>query len=153
VTQRPLLGNGFLTSKNWTTEQRCFCGPVSNSWTATKELCFLCCPRPDVISRTINESEWMQRKVGEWVRKLRFNPCEPLFVEAGSWGTGIVRESRGRGTPFVGSRYHATNGEHSRFSACCSELQSVRISDSAIVSCSYDLWAFNKSNYQSKHRL
>jgi hypothetical protein len=31
--------------------------------------------------------------------------------------------------------------------------RNVRISDSAIVTCSYDLWVFNKSNYQSKTRL
>jgi hypothetical protein len=68
-----------------------------------------------------------------------------LVCEHGSWG------SYG-----VGSRYKATTGEDTadwEDSACCSELQGVWISDSAIVTCSYVLQVFNKSNYQSKPRL
>jgi hypothetical protein len=50
--------------------------------------------------------------VGEWVRGLlRFSPCELLLLEAGSWGTRIVREPRVRGTSAVRSRYQATTGE------------------------------------------
>jgi hypothetical protein len=42
---------------------------------------------------------------------LRFSPCELLLWEAGSWGQGTVRETRGRGTSAVGSRHRATTGE------------------------------------------
>jgi hypothetical protein len=50
--------------------------------------------------------------VSEWVRgPLQFSPCEPLLLEAGSWGTGIIRESRVSGTSAVGSRYQTTTGE------------------------------------------
>jgi hypothetical protein len=34
-----------------------------------------------------------------------------LLLEAGSWGTGTVREPSSRGTSAVGSRYQATTGE------------------------------------------
>jgi hypothetical protein len=40
-----------------------------------------------------------------------------------------------------------------RLSTCSSELQSVGISDTGIVTASYDLCVFNKSNYQSKAYL
>jgi hypothetical protein len=40
-----------------------------------------------------------------------------------------------------------------RLSTCCIELQSMWISNSAIVTCSYVLQEFSKSNYQSKPRL
>jgi hypothetical protein len=39
-----------------------------------------------------------------------------------------------------------------RLSTCCSELQSVWISDSAVAACSNGLQVFNKSNYQFKPR-
>jgi hypothetical protein len=64
-----------------------------------------------------------------------------LLLEAGSWGTGIVREPRERGTFAVGNRYQTTTGEETGcegLSACCSELRSVWTSDSTIVNCSYD---------------
>jgi hypothetical protein len=35
--------------------------------------------------------------------------------------------------------------------ACCSEMQSVRIIDSGIVTCSYDPKVFNKSRYRYKY--
>jgi hypothetical protein len=57
---------------------------------------------------------WIEftQSVREWVRGLlRFSPCELLLLEAGSWGTGIVREPRGRGTSAVGSRYRASAKE------------------------------------------
>jgi hypothetical protein len=40
-----------------------------------------------------------------------------------------------------------------RLNTWCSELQSVWISDGAIVAYSYDLKVVSKSNYQSKPRL
>jgi hypothetical protein len=61
--------------------------------------------------------EWSPTLVGysgvsEWVRgPLGFSRCELLLLEAASWGTGTVREPRGRGTSTVGSRYQATTGE------------------------------------------
>jgi hypothetical protein len=54
----------------------------------------------------------------------------------------------------VGIRHQTTADEDSRkFSTCCSELQSVWISDSAIVTCIYDLHVFNTYRYPSKRRL
>jgi hypothetical protein len=38
---------------------------------------------------------------------MGFSLCERLLLEAGSCGTGTVREPRGRGTSAVGSRYQA----------------------------------------------
>jgi hypothetical protein len=66
--------------------------------------------------------------VSEWVRgRLRFSPYEPLLWEAGSWGTGIVRLPRVRGTSSVESHYQAPAAEDTAdgidfVSACCSEL-------------------------------
>jgi hypothetical protein len=56
------------------------------------------------------------------------------------------REPWSRGTWWVTAHW-------GRLSTCCSELQNMWISDSAIVICSYDQKVFNKSNYQSKLRL
>jgi hypothetical protein len=67
---------------------------------------------------------------------LQFGRCELLLLEAGSWGTGIILEPRVNRTSAVGSRYQATTGEESglrRLSACCIELHSMWISDSALV--------------------
>jgi hypothetical protein len=48
----------------------------------------------------------------EQVRELQFRPSELLLLEAGSRGTGIVREPSVRGTSAVESRYQAlTSGE------------------------------------------
>jgi hypothetical protein len=50
--------------------------------------------------------------VGEWVRRLlQFSPCEVVLLEARSWGTGIVRETKVRGTSAVETRYQTTTGE------------------------------------------
>jgi hypothetical protein len=43
-----------------------------------------------------------------------------------------------------------TKSKLRELSTCCSELQSVWIIDSAIVTCSYVLYVFIKSNYQFK---
>jgi hypothetical protein len=82
--------------------------------------------------------------VGEqWVRgQLQLSRCELLLLEAGRWGTGIVREPGVKWTSAVISRYQATTGEDTadrRLISYCSELPSVWISDSAVVTCSYDL--------------
>jgi hypothetical protein len=45
------------------------------------------------------------------VKELQFSPCELLLLEAGSLGTGIVREPRVTGTSVVGSRHQATASE------------------------------------------
>lgn len=42
---------------------------------------------------------------------LYFRLCELLWLESGSWGTGIVRESKVRGISAVRSRYQATTGD------------------------------------------
>jgi hypothetical protein len=68
--------------------------------------------------------------VAKLVREMLFSRCELLLSEAGSCGTGIVREPKVRETSVIGSRYQAKNGEDSRLrrlivSMCCSELRSV----------------------------
>jgi hypothetical protein len=77
--------------------------------------------------------------VSESVRGLlRFSRCELFLLETGSWGTGTVREPRGRERPplkpLPGS-YCWRHNRLRRVSTCCSKLQSVWISDSAVVSC------------------
>jgi hypothetical protein len=57
----------------------------------------------------------------EWMcgRLLRLNCCELLPWEAGSWGTGPVREPIGRGRSVVGSLYQANDWwEHSTLRLC-----------------------------------
>jgi hypothetical protein len=50
--------------------------------------------------------------VSELIRELlRFSPCELLLLEAGSSGTGTVREPRVRGRSAVRSRYQSTTDE------------------------------------------
>jgi hypothetical protein len=90
--------------------------------TATEEWCCLGGPCLDVIIRILVEwvelssvqfsaVEWSE-VVGELVIELlRFSPYEPLLLEAGSWGTGIVREHRVRGMSVVGIGYYATTSE------------------------------------------
>jgi hypothetical protein len=108
---------------------------------------------------SVSECSWVKwsELVSELVRELRqFSRYELLLLEAGSWSTERVRETRVRGTSAVGSRYQATTGEDTadrRISTGCSELQSVWITDSPILTCSYDLSEFNKPNYQSTPRL
>jgi hypothetical protein len=73
---------------------------------------------------------------------LRFSRCELLLWESGSWGTGVVRKPRVREISAVGCRYQTTTAEDGRLrtiNTCCSELMSVLIVDSTIVTCSYDL--------------
>jgi hypothetical protein len=75
--------------------------------------------------------------VSVWVTYL-----EDCCGEGGSWSTGTVREPRRRGMSDVGSRYQEASGEGNslrRLSTCRSELLSLCISDSAVVTCSYDL--------------
>jgi hypothetical protein len=73
----------------------------------------------------------VKRLVSDWVSQsvsvpLRFSLCEPLLFEAGSSGTGIVREPRVNGTPAIGGRYQATtNQDTADCECCCSELYSV----------------------------
>lgn len=54
----------------------------------------------------------------------------------------------------VWDRYRTTseNRRIRRLSAYCSELSSVRVCDSATITCSYDSQELNKSNYQSEPR-
>jgi hypothetical protein len=57
-------------------------------------------------------AEWSELAGEQSVRGLlQDSRCEPLLSEAGTWGTGIVREPRVRGTSAVGSRYQATTCE------------------------------------------
>jgi hypothetical protein len=74
---------------------------------------------------------------------MRFRCCELFLLEAGGWDMGIVQEPRVRGMSATESRYQATTGEDTagwkKLSVSCSELQSVWISDSAIVMHIYDL--------------
>jgi hypothetical protein len=81
-----------------------------------------------------DDSEKSMKLVSEWI-----------MLAAGSWGTGTVREPRGRGTSPVGSRYQKTGEDTADWeglSVCCSELQSVWIGDSAVVTCGYELCVF-----------
>jgi hypothetical protein len=74
-----------------------------------KERRFLCGPYRDVISGTSWKLQW-SLLVGERVslRLLWFSPCELLLLEAGSWGSEIVRVPKARGTFAVGNRYQTT---------------------------------------------
>jgi hypothetical protein len=42
---------------------------------------------------------------------LQFSPCQLLLLEAGSWGTGIVREPRVRATSAFENRYETSTVE------------------------------------------
>jgi hypothetical protein len=55
--------------------------------------------------------EWSETVGEQWVELSQFGPCEPLLLEAGSWGTGRIREPRVRRTSAAGSRYQTTTGE------------------------------------------
>jgi hypothetical protein len=55
------------------------------------------------VPRCYKQDKW-------WVRGLSFSH-ELLLLGAGSWGTGIVWEPRGRGTSPVGSHYQTMTGE------------------------------------------
>jgi hypothetical protein len=56
----------------------------------------------------------------------------------------------------VSTEAEGTGEENNRLrglSTCCSKLQSMRISDTAFVTHSYDMKVLNKSNYQPKPHL
>jgi hypothetical protein len=55
-----------------------------------------------------NEVQRIEEFIGELVRELQFNRFEPLLLEAGSRGTGIIRKPRVRGTSNFESRHQAT---------------------------------------------
>jgi hypothetical protein len=57
---------------------------------------------------------------------LQLSPCELLLLQAGSWGMGIVREARERGTSAAESRYQKIGEE-------CNRLRDPSVSYS-------DLW-------------
>jgi hypothetical protein len=139
----------------WTNWEQVFSTwSVRAAWRNSRKMlerCFLCGPCRDVLSRQaelseVNSSWW----VSEWVTGLlRLSSCDPLLWAAGSWGTGIVREPRGRGTSAVGSRHAAATGEDTtnwensvRVVVNCS----VCILAIALVTCSYDMYVFNKSS-------
>jgi hypothetical protein len=61
-------------------------------------------PLPGSIT-WLTEVEWSEL-VGE-----QFSCCEPLLLEAGSWGMWIVRDTRVSGTSAVQSHYWAKTGE------------------------------------------
>jgi hypothetical protein len=110
--------------------------------TTRKVFSMLSVPRYFKQDSGASSVEWSE--VSWWgVRELlQFSHCELLLLEADSWGTGLVREPRVRGTSVVGSRYQTTTGEDRlrKLSACCNELQSVLISDSAIAtSCKWPI--------------
>jgi hypothetical protein len=105
----------------------------------------------DAVSCQLKVSLW---RLGGWcemaaslvVRELQFSNCEPLLLEAGNWGTGLVREPRIRGTFAVWCRYQATasgDGNRLRTLVCAWQWS---------VSCSHESYVkvVNKSNLQSK---
>jgi hypothetical protein len=72
--------------------------------------------------------QWVQysavERVGWWVSESEWKNCWDSVRVSCCWGTGTVRESRGRGTSAVGSRYQET-GEDSgweHWSVCSCEL-------------------------------
>jgi hypothetical protein len=120
--------------------------PARNSG-STVESGVSCVVRPGAISLDwpssvqlvqCNGTSWL---VSESVRGLlRLNPCELLLLEAGSWGTGILRKPRIRGTSAVGSRYQATADEVTDWEDLVRALVNGRVcvnSDSPILTCSY----------------
>jgi hypothetical protein len=119
--RHPLLGNRFLTRTNRLTGKRCSlrglcysCVPQQrNCW----KRCFLCDPCRGVISRTSLEFWTIRQPARRWTWKLKkLRHSKPLP------GDKRWRYSRLR-----------------TLSACCSELLNMRISDSAVVTCSYSV--------------
>jgi hypothetical protein len=51
--------------------------------------------------------DWCEMAASVGFRELQCSRCEPLLLEAGSSGTGIVLEPRVSGTSAVGSCYQA----------------------------------------------
>jgi hypothetical protein len=113
----PLLSNGFANKYV----------PMATFELKNEERCFLCSPCKCVISKPILEFSQLwdsSRPLRTWTRKLRdLRRWKPL--PDNEWW----RHSRLR-----------------RLSTCCSELLSVWISDNARVTCSYNMWVFNKCN-------
>jgi hypothetical protein len=150
----PLLGSRFVTRNNGVTWKRCSLrGPCDIYVTQQKNCrkrCFLCGSYQGYITRSTCDWErreswdgsemswrlvWDGRQRGSWSEVsclvselvkglLRFTPCELLALETGSWGRVTVQTQR------TVLRRHRS---------CCSELQIVWISVSAIVICSYVL--------------
>jgi hypothetical protein len=105
-----LLGNKCKTNNETTTaaRQRTMC----NSESTTPRLYDLTGSIQLVSAVQLSTVEWSELVSSQLVRGLlQFGRCELLLLEDGSWGTGIVREPRVRGTSAVGSRYQATTGE------------------------------------------
>jgi hypothetical protein len=99
--------------------------PVLASWSAVS--------LPTMPSWPGTHISWT-RKVSELVRALlQFSPCERLLLEAGRWGTGIIREPRVRGISAVGSPYQATTGEHIDWEDLVRALVNGGVSELAIV--------------------
>jgi hypothetical protein len=82
---------------------------------------------------------WDGHQPGSLSRELQFSRCELLLLEAGSWGTGIVREPKVRGTAAAGSRYQATDNRD------CNRLK-------ALV-CVWQWFVSGQSSHQSELRL
>jgi hypothetical protein len=103
--EQPLLGSGPSAKWNYCWK-RCFpCGPLRGYMTRPTEFSSV----SECSAVEWRGTSWL---VSEWIRGLlRSSPCEPLLLEAGSWGTGIVREPRVRGTSAVECRYQITTGE------------------------------------------
>jgi hypothetical protein len=136
--------------------KQCRCNGTSDTTPpiSTEEQCFLMGPLQGYITRLTTLSS-----VGR---------AESIWFESSATGSQVGSYSETgdsqRGHEAVNTEVEGTmaleavgrqpvNRRLRRFSTCCSELQSVWINDRAIVTCSYDLQVFNKSNYQSKPRI
>jgi hypothetical protein len=70
-------------------------------------------------------------------------------VSIGRWDIQTYCDSRPaktRAQDIDENRYQATTGEEIEDSVCFSENKSARISESVIITCSYNVYVFNKSN-------
>jgi hypothetical protein len=85
------------------------------------------------------EWNWVSELVSEYVSGvLRYGRCEMLLTEAGHWGRLELGNQEERGMFAVGNHYQRTGEDTAGsedLSVCCSELQSVWISISAVVTC------------------
>jgi hypothetical protein len=79
-----------------------------NIWSQAPDGCFV---SGQTGRLTVGRNIRLRLRLCELVKELRFSSCELLLLEAGGWGTGIVREPQGKGTSAVGSRYQTTTGE------------------------------------------
>jgi hypothetical protein len=116
----PLLGNGRETNDETTAiaTQR----PASNNGSTVACGVFYVVRSEAYITRLtefglVSKYSAVEYSAASWLVSdlvrglLQSSPCAPLLLEAGSWGTEIVRESRVRGTSAVESRYQATTGK------------------------------------------